>query len=301
VSFRLREGGNASCLNLHRVSTPRLLGADPGELERRGSFEFAATAPGFDPASGWELLSHETGSGRIAGIADHTVIVWSLGKTPGDYIDYYDASGKKFEVELVAGLANSIFQGNILVHEEDLLRKYPAISGYRFFLVNVPRKKVEGTRLYLNERLADWGADFVKSGARLAEFNSVQNTYLDIFLLLGGLGLVLGSGGLGIVVLRNVMERRGELALLRAIGFSRPMVRRMLLYEHCVLLALGLVCGAGAAVFAVVPALRMPGVSLPYASLSILLAAVSVSGFLWVLISTVVATKSELLPALRSE
>ena len=33
----------------------------------------------------------------------------------------------------------------------------------------------------------------------------------------GGLGLLLGSVGLGVVVLRNVLERRGELALLLAV------------------------------------------------------------------------------------
>ena len=53
---------------------------------------------------------------------------------------------------------------------------------------------------------------------RLAAFNAVQNTYLSTFQVLGGLGLLLGSVGLGVVVLRNVLERRGELALLLAVG-----------------------------------------------------------------------------------
>jgi ABC-type antimicrobial peptide transport system permease subunit len=33
--------------------------------------------------------------------------------------------------------------------------------------------------------------------------------------------LLLGSAGLGVVVLRNVLERRGELGLLSAVGFRR--------------------------------------------------------------------------------
>ena len=39
---------------------------------------------------------------------------------------------------------------------------------------------------------------------RLNQFNAVQNTYLGTFQVLGGLGLLLGSAGLGIVVLRRV-------------------------------------------------------------------------------------------------
>jgi len=48
----------------------------------------------------------------------------------------------------------------------------------------------------------------------------VQNTYLGTFQILGGLGLLLGSAGLGIVVLRNVLERRGELGVAGGGGLS---------------------------------------------------------------------------------
>ena len=41
----------------------------------------------------------------------------------------------------------------------------------------------------------------------------------------GLLGLLLGSAGLGVVVLRNVLERRGELGLLQAVGFPRRSIR----------------------------------------------------------------------------
>lgn len=48
----------------------------------------------------------------------------------------------------------------------------------------------------------------------------MQNTYLSTFLVLGGLGVLLGTLGLGAVLLRGVVERRGELALLRELGFT---------------------------------------------------------------------------------
>ena len=44
-----------------------------------------------------------------------------------------------------------------------------------------------------------------ESEQKVAELNAVQNTYLQTFQILGGLGLLLGSAGLGVVVLRNVL------------------------------------------------------------------------------------------------
>ena len=70
-------------------------------------------------------------------------------------------------------------------------------------------------------RPADLGADAMPTAERLAEFHTVENTYLSTFQTLGGLGLLIGTVGLAAVVLRNVLERRRELALLRAVGY-RP-------------------------------------------------------------------------------
>src|SRR5439155_5017049 len=88
---------------------------------------------------------------------------------------------------------------------------------------------------------------------RLAAFNAVQNTYLNTFQVLGGLGLLLGSAGLAVVVLRNVLERRGELALLRAVGFRRRALQWLVLSEHAGLLWIGLGVGLNAAVIAILP------------------------------------------------
>jgi len=44
-------------------------------------------------------------------------------------------------------------------------------------------------------------------------------------------------------VVRNVLERRGELALLLAVGFRRGAVKRLVMSEHAALLIVGLVVG----------------------------------------------------------
>ena len=71
------------------------------------------------------------------------------------------------------------------------------------------RLAVQGLAVWPQAGGAD-PADFAAAARRLAQFNAVQNTYLNTFQVLGGLGLLLGSAGLGVVVLRNVLERRNE-------------------------------------------------------------------------------------------
>ena len=75
---------------------------------------------------------------------------------------------------------------------------------------------------------------------RLAEFHRVENTYISTFQTLGGLGLLVGTIGLAAVLLRNVLERRRELALLGAVGYRRAHVFAIVLAENVLLLVWGL-------------------------------------------------------------
>ncbi len=43
VQMRLADGDDASCLNLNRIVTPRVLGLDPAAL--KGRFSFVTTYP----------------------------------------------------------------------------------------------------------------------------------------------------------------------------------------------------------------------------------------------------------------
>ena len=136
---------------------------------------------------------------------------------------------------------------------------------------------------------------------RLTEFSQVQNTYLDIFQILGAMALLLGSVGLGVVVLRNVMERRGELALLQAVGFKQGSLQWMMLAEHGGLLAFGIIGGVLSALLAVWPSLTTPDQGLSKGMLWVIVGAILISGLFWTCLATVIALRGKLLPALRNE
>jgi putative ABC transport system permease protein len=300
VPLRVREGDVASCLNLNRAQRPRLLGVNPKLLA--GRFTFADAAKGLDRREGWALLHNDRSPiAEVPAIGDANSIQWALGKKLGDTIAYTDEQGRPFKLRLVGAVANSILQGSLLIDEAEFTRRFPGESGYRMFLIDAPSNSVAQVSATLARALVDSGLELTPAAQRLNEFNAVQNTYLGTFQILGGLGLLLGSAGLGVVVLRNVFERRGELGLLAAVGFRRRLLQRLVLSEHGALLVLGLGLGTVSAAVAVLPAILTPGTQLPYGSLALTLAAVLVNGLLWTLLATAYALRGNLLAALRNE
>jgi len=201
----------------------------------------------------------------------------------------------------VAALQDSLFQGELLISEQNFLRLFPDAEGYRFFLLNVQPGRGQEVARALEEALSDYGFTVQPAEARLAAFHGVENTYLSTFRALGGLGLILGTVGLGAVLMRNVLERRRELALLRAVGYRPAQLTVMVLTENVFLLVAGLATGAACALVAVAPAVSVRGGHLPVVSIGVLLALVLVTGIAASLAATAAALRSPLLDALRSE
>jgi len=301
VQLRVHDGDDASCLNLNRAQKPRLLGVQPEQLQMRGAFGFRETIEGTEKENAWQLLNRDLGKDMVPAIGDYPTIIWALGLSIGDELEYSDEKGRRFRLRLVGIMRNSILQGSLLIAEDEFARRFPSEEGYRMFLVDSDEEKTGEVMGILSARLKDFGLELMPATQRLAVFNAVENTYLSIFQLLGGLGLILGSVGLGLVVLRNVLERRGELAMLRALGFDKVALKRMVFYEHAGLLLCGLACGVVAALVAVGPVLGSPGAEVPYFSLTLTIAAIGLSGVLWIWIATVFALRGRALDALRNE
>jgi ABC-type antimicrobial peptide transport system permease subunit len=301
VSFRVHDGDDASCLNLNRAQRPRLLGVQPEQLSRRGAFRFTTVAKGTAADNGWQLLSVDLGEGVVPAVGDYPTVFWALGKKIGDDLQYEDERGCPFHVRIVGMLDSSILQGSLVIAEDRFRDRFPSEAGYRAFLIDANEEESRQVGRVLTTRLGDFGLVLTPTQERLAAFSQVENTYLSIFTMLGGFGLVLGSVGLGLVVLRNLLERRGELSMLRAVGFSRNTIQFMVFYEHWGLVLSGILCGVVAALVAVVPAMRSPGGQIPYVGLAVTILAIAVSGGFWVWIASAIALRGPLLDALRNE
>ncbi len=151
----------------------------------------------------------------------------------------------------------------------------------------------------LERTLAGFGFDAVPTAQRLQAFQAVENTYLGTFQTLGGLGLLLGTLGLSVVLLRNLLERRGELATMQAIGFWRRALAWLVVAENSLLLVAGVAVGAASALVAVSPHLHGGHALVPWLSLGLTLLLVLAAGTLASLAAVRRVTREELLPALR--
>jgi ABC-type lipoprotein release transport system permease subunit len=299
VPLRLLPGEDASCLNLYRPTKPRVLGV-PDALVDRGGFGFRQSTtlpPG--ARSPWDLLAPDGSDAAVPAIGDFNSTQWILHLPLGGEIELPDERGRPLPLRLVATLDGSVFQSELLIAESAFLERFPSHGGFSYFLIDAPPGAEQGVAEELERGLAPFGFDVTTTRERLLAFKAVEHTYLATFQLLGGLGLLLGTVGLAIVLLRNVVERRGELATLRAFGFRRSRIAAMILAENAFLLLGGMAVGSGAALVTVLP--RLAAIDVPWRSIAATLVVVLIVGLLASLAAVRGALRAPLLPALKAE
>ncbi len=259
VPLRAGAGDNANCFNLNTTAQPKLLAVDTAALATRQAFPVAAP--------GWSALRTPAADGEIPALVDETTLLWALKRKVGDVIAYTDENGRSFDVRIAGTLRDSIFQGYVIVDEQLFLKKFPSHAGYSLFLLDVKSPTdLPALRTRLETGLADAGGRVELTRDVLTAFHQIENTYIAIFNVLGSLGVVLGSLGLAIVVARSLRERRGEFAVMSAIGIPRDVLARMVFSEYGRLVLWGLAIGAVTSLIAIWPSLT----SLPAAPAALL-------------------------------
>lgn len=254
--LRVLDGDDASCLNLNHAIRPRVLGLNEAEFAALGAFT------GESNKELWQLLDRDLGDGTVpALVGDSDTAMWTLKKKTGiengDVLTYRDEAGRDVSVKLVGKLPMrlSVFQGSILMSAKNFTDLWPSQEGFRTFVIDTSKGLQTETADKLRKAFDREGLEVATTVERLEMFHAVEGTYLSMFLVLGGVGLLLGATATGVVVLRNIVERRREIALLRAVGFTPRDVVSLLASEYGMLLMLGSVIGAIASAIAMLPAL----------------------------------------------
>ncbi|HBL77582.1 MAG: hypothetical protein A2W90_03285 [Bacteroidetes bacterium GWF2_42_66] len=300
VQFRVKPGDDASCLNLNRIARPRIIGFDPEVFDQRKSFTFLVKSDDLNVENPWNSLNKPTAQGYIPAIADQTVIVWGLGKNVGDTLVYISENGEKLKLQLIGGLANSVFQGNVLIAEKYFNENYPSVSGSNLFLIDSKSETGE-LETTIKNNLRNYGVDVVPAAQRLLEFYKIENTYLNIFLMLGALGLLIGTIGLGIIIFRMVSERSNEYAVLLALGFQKRTIYRLVFTENLLIILVALFAGLIPSVVSAIPSATTE----IYQNLLwwpfIISMLVFVSAFIWMTLSIRLAMRKNLVSLLRND
>jgi hypothetical protein len=300
--FRLLPGDDASCLNLYEPRNPRIMAPTDAFLAQgRFAFQDSLATSDAERANPWLLLNRIEPDGAIPVIADANSMTYVLHKQLGEDI-LLPRGDRQVRLRLVAALRDSIFQGELLMAQGPFVELFPEREGYGVLLARTAPDQAPAVRAALEDGLADAGVVVTGTEERLAQFHRVENTYLSTFQTLGGLGLLLGTLGLATVLLRNMLERRRELALLGAVGYRHAHVLMMVLAENGLLLGGGLLAGAVSAGLAIAPAVAERGGRVPLTGGGVLLVfAVLVAGLLSSIIAMRAVSRMPLLASLRSE
>ena len=302
IPFRLSDGDDTSCLNLYRPTQPRILGA-PAAMIERGGFVFTQSLARTEEErrNPWTLLRRKFDDGAIPTIADEGAVLWQIHSKLGGDLSITDEAGRAVKLRIVGMLQWSILQGELVIADDRFKELFPAVSGPAYFLIDAPAENVSAVEQTLERELAAYSISAVSARQRLNEMFVVQNTYLSTFQTLGGLGLLLGTVGLAAVMLRNIWERRSELALMQILGFSRPALIWLVLSENMALVGVGLLAGLVSAGVVVAPHVAVRDGLIPWPSLLLTFTVVMGLALLVGLAVLVPALRTRLLPALRAE
>ena len=305
-SLALNEGDDVSCLNLQQAIRPRLLGV-PERMIQRDGFSFSAVpADGPTPENAWTLLKDDLAEDDedtpvIPAFVDADSARWILKLGLGDEIRMTGRDGRAVRLRLVGMISRSIFAGELLISRRNLERYFEPEPGYQVYLVRTPPDRQEAVAGAMRTEMGELGLEVRPTGEVLAAFARVQNTYLATFRTLGGLGLLLGTLGIVAVLLRSVVERRGQFGIMLALGIRRKSLAWMVVLENALLLVAGLVIGTASALLAVSPHLASRVAAVRWLPLAGILAACLALGLVCCTVAAFASVRTELLQALRTE
>ena len=300
IQGRVAGGDDASCLNLNQVTTPSLLGLDVSGFSRSNVFSFTSGLKDLEVDNLWNALEIAPEKNVIYGIVDQTVLQWGLKSKVGDTITVTTGSGKPLHIVVAGGLAASVFQGYIIIGSENFTGYWPSVAGSNMFLVDGNPSEVARYKQELAEIFNQYGADIKFTWDRLAEFNQVTNTYLTVFMTLGGFGMLLGVFGLAFILLRNFNLRKKEFFFLLSIGFTPKKIRRTVFREHFMILSAGILSGSVPAILATIPSLTS-GADIPWLFLIAMIVAIFAAGSMALLLSVRSLVRENLVAGLRRD
>ena len=147
----------------------------------------------------------------------------------------------------------------------------------------------------LERNYKDVGMDAAASQVLVEEEQAAFRQILGAMKVFLGLGLIVGVLSLGIITSRSVLERRQEIGMMRALGFTGRMIRRIFFIEVTLIILMGAIIGIAASIvvtyglwFAIIRELNYPYV-IPWSDIGWLL-----------LISYAVALLATVAPILRA-
>ena len=125
-------------------------------------------------------------------------------------------------------------QVNVVMDKNLFVQIWPEITGSEVALLKVDDKDVDQTQNILATALNEYGVRVMPTSERLRQFYRVTDTYLTIFLTLGGIGLLVGIFSFVIVIRKNLAMKDKDIQLYNVLGYPHETVESLLFNENVV-------------------------------------------------------------------
>jgi putative ABC transport system permease protein len=181
------------------------------------------------------------------------VLAKNLGKKSGDTLQI---TNREFQVVGVFESFNVFENGSavVLLHTLQTLMDRPdQVTGFQVVLENAPDKKelIERVRRAINDLRSPsgqpWGIEALPTTNYVNSTSQIR-TARAMAWMTSVIALVIGAVGVLNTMIMSVFERTREIGILRAIGWRKSRVVRLILYESVLLSVAGAVAGIVSAV-----------------------------------------------------
>jgi len=260
---RLKQDLNADT-KVNDLPSYIVAGVDQAFL-RENRIELQSRATGFETDRGvWEALANDPSLAVIdsfaaggGGFSMGGPQFQLKGITPGDTtfdpipLQIIDPiNGQSATVTVIGIMAigpSGSFFG--LYTGDETIRKVFGAPDYNVYYVRLaPGEDAKATAKAIEAALFTKGAQAVSIKAEMDDQMALSRGFFYLMQGFMGLGLVVGIAAVGVIAFRTVVERRQQIGMLRAIGYSRGQVALSFLLESSFITILGIVTGLGLAI-----------------------------------------------------
>jgi len=120
---------------------------------------------------------------------------------------------------------------------------YPDAASTSYFVQVADPDRADAVAKEIEAALLSNGVQAVSILDELEEFQEQSTGFLYIIQGFMGLGLFVGIAAVGVIAFRNVVERRQQIGMLRALGFQRSLISRSFMIETTFIVGMGVFSG----------------------------------------------------------
>ena len=161
----------------------------------------------------------------------------------GDKINMTGRLGGERTLTIVGFMEQSSFSGAYM--NEDLVRSSSGLNGTNLFMIKLADgADGEKQSILLENQFWEQSLTAIPISSMAQDAVAQINGIFDLIKAFLAMGLIIGISGLGIVTIRSIHERRVEIGMMRAIGYTKRMIVANFTIESALVAILGILIGS---------------------------------------------------------